>query len=80
MVALKLKLDNDQVLLRLFDEKNECIAEIAGKLTDNRVSLAEIGRSYNNYLKPLKDLVFMLENPQSIIEGIRIGYEYTRDR
>lgn len=80
MVSFKLKLDNDFIHLRIFDEKNECIAEVKGNMTDNKVSLAEIGRSYNYCLRDLRDLIFFLENPKSVIEGIKIGYEYTRDR
>ncbi len=80
MAILKLKLDNDHVHLRIFDEKNECLAEVCGKIEDNKISLAEIGRSYNFCLKTLRDLVFSLENPKSVIDGIKIGYEYTRDR
>lgn len=80
MAVLKLKLDNDHVHLRIFDEKNECLAEVKGKLVDNKVSLAEIGRCYNCCFKNLRDLIFFLENPKSIIEGIIIGHEYTRDR
>ena len=80
MLTFKLKLDNDFIHLRIFDEKNECIAEVKGKIADNKVSLAEIGRSYNYCLGDLKDLVFFLENPKSVVDGIKIGYEYTRDR
>lgn len=80
MANFKLKIDNDFILLRIFDEKNECLAEVSGKIQDNRVSLAEIGRAYSKCLEPLRNLIFSLENPKSIIDGIKIGYEYTRDR
>jgi hypothetical protein len=80
MAVLRLKLDSDHVHLRIFDEKNECLAEVNGKITDNKVSLAEIGRSYNMCLNHLRLLIFSLENPKSIIDGLKIGYEYTRDR
>jgi hypothetical protein len=80
MAILKLKLDSDFIHLRVFDEKNECIAEVKGKISDNKLALAEIGRAYNYCFDELRDLIFFLENPQSIIDGIRIGHEYTRDR
>jgi hypothetical protein len=80
MAVFKLKLDNDFVHLRILDEKSECIAEVKGNMADNKVSLAEIGRSYNYCLKELRNLVFLLENPKSVIAGIKIGYEYTKDR
>lgn len=80
MAVLKLKLDNDFIHLRILDEKSEVLAEIMGKMVDNKVSLAELGRCYGSAFHVLKDLVFFLENPKSIIDGIKIGYEYTRDR
>ena len=80
MAILKLKLDNNFVHLRIMDEKNECLAEVMGSISDNKVSLAEIGRAYGCTLTTLRDLIFHLENPKSIIDGIRLGYEYTRDR
>ena len=80
MISFKLKLDNDFIHLRIFDERNECIAEVKGNMEDNKVSLAEIGRAYNYCLKDLRNLIFFLENPKSIIDGIKIGYEYTWDR
>jgi hypothetical protein len=80
MAILKLKLDNDHVHLRIFDEKNECLAEVNGKVVDNKVSLAEIGRSYNFCLKELRRLVYSLENPKSVIDGIIIGMKYTEDQ
>jgi len=80
MVTLKLKLDNDFVLLRIFDEKNECLAEVSGKVLDNREILGEIGKAYGFSFKGLRDLIFCLENPKSIVEGIIKGYELTRDR
>jgi hypothetical protein len=80
MAILKLKLDNDFIHLRILDEQSECIAEVKGKLADNKVALAEIGRAYNYCFNGLRELIYSLENPKSIIDGIRIGYEYTRDR
>jgi len=80
MVVLKLKIDNQFVHLRIFDEKNECIAEIQGKSKDHKEALSEIGKAYSKSLNPLRDLIFFLENPRSITEGLKIGYEYTKDR
>jgi hypothetical protein len=80
MAILKLKMDSGFIHLRIFDEKSECIAEVKGRAEDNKTTLAEIGRSYNYCFQELRDLIFFLENPQSIVDGIKIGYEYTRDR
>jgi hypothetical protein len=66
--------------LRIFDEKNECLAEVKGKSSDNQEVLAEIGKAYSGSLKGLRDLIFFLESPSNIFEGIKVGYEYTRDR
>jgi len=80
MATLKLKIDSNFLHLRIMDEKSECIAEVKGSMADHKEILAEIGKSYSRSLKPLRDLIFLLENPQSIIDGLMVGYEYTRDR
>jgi hypothetical protein len=80
MAILKLKIDNNSIHLRIFDEKNEVLAEIAGKPSEHKVALAEIGRCYSQAFQGLRDLIFFLENPKSLIDGIKLGYAITRDR
>lgn len=80
MTVLKLKLDSSFIHLRIFDEKNECIAEAKGNIKDNKRILSEIGKAYNYCFSDLRDLIFFLENPKSVIEGLKVGYEYTKDR
>lgn len=80
MAVLRLKLDNNFVHLRIFDEKSECLAEVKGKSADNQEALAEIGKAYSSCFKGLRDLIFFLESPKTVLDGIKMGYEYTRDR
>ena len=80
MVHLKLKLDNKFVHLRIFDENNECLAEVKGKTKDHRATLAEIGRAYSHCFEELRTLTFFLESPKGFLETMRVGYEYTKDR
>jgi hypothetical protein len=80
MAILKLKIDNNFIHLRIFDEKNECLAEVKGNSKDHKEVLAEIGKAYSQSLNGLRDLIFFLENPRSILEGLKVGYEYTQDR
>lgn len=81
MAILKLKIDNNHVHLRIFDEKNECLAEVNdGNLSGHRELLAEIGKAYSSSFKTLRDLIYFLESPKTLIEGFKIGYELTKDR
>jgi len=81
MAVLKLKIDNNHVHLRIFDEKNECLAEVNdANLSEHQELLAEIGKAYSNSFKTLRDLVYFLESPKTIFEGLKIGYELTKDR
>jgi hypothetical protein len=80
MAVLKLKVDNETIHLRIFDEKSECLAEVKGKAKDNKRVLAEIGKSYGYCFAGLKDLIFFLENPKTVVKGIMVGYNLTRDR
>jgi hypothetical protein len=81
MAVLKLKIDNNHVHLRIFDEKNECLAEVNdANLSEHQEILAEIGKAYSNSFKTLRDLVYFLESPKTIFEGLKIGYELTKDR
>jgi hypothetical protein len=81
MAVLKLKIDNKHVHLRIFDEKNECLAEVNdANLSEHQEILAEIGKAYSNSFKTLRDLVYFLESPKTIFEGLKIGYELTKDR
>ncbi len=81
MAILKLKIDNKHVHLRIFDEKNECLAEVNDtNLSEHQELLAELGKAYSNSFKTLRDLIYFLESPKTIIEGIKMGYELTKDR
>jgi hypothetical protein len=80
MAILRLKLDNDFIHLRIFDEKNECIAEVKGSIKDNKRLLGEIGKAYGYCFQELRDLIFYLERPKDLIDGLMMGYEYTKDR
>jgi len=80
MAVLKLKMDSDFVHLRIFDEKNECIAEVKGNIRDNKRLLSEIGKAYGYCFKELRDLIYFLDKPKDLIDGLMMVYEYTKDR
>ena len=80
MASYKLKLDNNFVHLRIFDEKNECIAEAKGSVRENKKILEEIGKSYGYCFTGLKDLIFFLESPKTITKALLVGYDLTKDR
>lgn len=80
MTYLKLKLDGDFVLIRIYDEKNEVIAKVEGKIKENKNLLGEIGNAYSPLLGNLRDLIYFLENPKNIAKALKVSYQYTQDR